>query len=392
MHKGIIRRVTGWARGRAIAAGMAGALATAGITGVVGIAAMAGILIANPASAQEAAASKGAADEPQFDIGMTLWTVYRYPLASFDASDEDRSSFDIDRLYISPEYTLDPRYSVKATLEASNDAGTLSFKMKRAYLVIDEPFSLKDHHAKIGQTDHVFVSHAEKAWGLRCVSKIPVDQYLGIGSTWTGVLFGGKTASGILSYDAQVANRLPYDKPAQEKYKSFHGRVTVTPAPSSPAWKGLKVMGFAMVNTDQAPAGDHMNLWYTVNPSYQRDGLAVSAELSARRDRTVVARESGDEVVTATARVLSAFAVVAPRAGTQVFARIDAFDPDTSLDEDERNLSTAQRVVWMAGVAHVLTKGVRAIVDLQGQSFDTPSGLESIDSSLTAAARVEVSI
>lgn len=368
------------------------------------------------------------------------WATYRYQLAmdvnsatlgrhltSVGAKDMNR--FDMDRVYLTGDYAFDDRYSWQTTLEMTNVDGDRKIYLKRAFLKVKNPFAIANTFAQMGQIAHVMTPSIEKTWGYRSVAKIGIDRFLSVSTTWNGLGFGFSGGGGLVDAELAIANENAYDKPNPTKYKTFQGRVTLTPLPTNEALKGLKIGIWGQMNSSAPPAADshtytisrlptkpdttitltaghqpsasdNQNLWFGVFPSFQAGKLTVACGFDRKRDKTPTHAWPASfpfpdlsgiptEVKTKTLQLLSGWVAydVTPR--IRSFARIEQWDPNTDVDND--GLTNIN-----AGLSHVMIKGVRSIVDVEYTKFQEPKdgngATVKLDPDVTLSARLEVTL
>jgi hypothetical protein len=335
------------------------------------------------------------------------WVTYRYQLSYADlakthyipvsVAGKDRNSFDIDRVYLTADYTFNDRYSWQTVVEMNNLAGASEIFLKRAYLKIRQPFGLGGTALNFGQIPHVFTPLAEDVWGYRIVARVPLDRYLGVSTTWVGAGCEGKVVGGVLDFNASVTNENAYNKLSSTKYKSLQAMFMLTPAPNGGGLKGLHVAFFAQANPKMPPgtqaaadASRNQNIWWGVLPHFRSERFTIGAEYDQKQNKTAGAS-------TVTSRYLGGYGWVDLSSAlpqTKLFARFDRYDPNTdSQFPDDGSIS------FMGGFSHSYTKGVRSLLDLEYTQFDKkatkvpplefPSGQ---DKDVTLSARMEISL
>jgi hypothetical protein len=344
-----------------------------------------------------------------FGVG---WVTYRYKLAEEPARTapfssvgvtgesfgKDSNSFDLDRVYVGAEYAFSDRYSWQTILEASNPGGKLDLFLKRAFLRIKAPFGLTGTAVRMGQIGHVFIGNVEDVWGYRIVSKVPVDRYLGISTTWAGLGVEGQVLHGYLDFDAAVANERAYNQPGpvvnnvatpnRDKYKSVMGRLTFTPMPSDDLLKGLKVSVFGQFGAKvpgtasiKPDASKNNTRWYGVFPYFKAARYAAGLEYTVKFDRSGTVDGSYRDVGSVYA---GGFAEADVTTRDRVFLRLDHYDPDHHVDDNAM-------LILMGGFSHSYMKGVRSLVDVEYDKYQEPANT-SFDPDVTVSGRLEVTL
>ena len=342
------------------------------------------------------------ADDPIYEAPGSL--LGAAPKASpHEAAGRDlksASSFDLDRVYVTGDYNYNPRYTWETVLEGSNQGGTLSLFVKKAFLLVKQPFDIKGSMIRAGQFGHPLVEQEVDAWGYRSVSRTAIDRYLGVSSVWAGVEGDIQFLHGALDADGMVANAKAYNAPddtlstVSSKYKNFMGKLTVTPLPDDPQLKGARLVLYAQYTGKDAPPASAKNHWTFTGPSaknnhtlwfggfpyWKTDRFTVGAEFLTRDDVTLAQAIKS--------RYIGGFGSVALTKTDRVFARIDLYDPNI-----DANVKNDSYTVVMLGGSHQLVKGVRTILDAEYDHFEAkaPDGSNS-KPDLTVTARAELSL
>jgi len=384
---------------------------------LVAAGALAGLAAAlSPVCAEEpAAVGKNA----KVQISGVGWITYRYLLADEPArvspaadmestgrDAQDMNRFDVDRVYVTADYKMDERFSWQTVIEGRNLGGTASSRnlfLKRALVRVAEPFGLENTWVHMGIIPHVMTPVHERAWGMRIVSEVPIDRYLGVSTTWLGLGFGG-TAGGMLDYEFALTNERPYNSDNVSKYKNLMARAVLSPFTGDETLKGLKLGLWAQGNSNlpeqpdtsgaipnlrPAPsAGDNLNLWYGAFPHFVGDRYVIGLSFDQKSDDYPVIVDGQLDTDTRTAQVISAFVEVDPTAKLRLFGRIDRSDPNTDIDDNGlMNVNV--------GAAYRYLKAVRSIVDVEYTTYDEPEtagGSVELDADVTLSARLEISL
>jgi hypothetical protein len=268
-------------------------------------------------------------------------------------------------------------------------------------------------------------------WGYRLVSENGLNRYLGVSSAYAGVGMDAKLADGIVDLDLGIANELGYNKGVavplsvmlpdpkatkdesnRSKYKTFMGRMILTPPGDSPILKSLHLALYAQTNgknpssqTLPKSASDNRNLWFEVFPYFKNDKLAIGFEFAqlSNKSTKLIPFSPGLEKLDVKSSYLGGVVTyqVLPKLGC--FARLDLYDPNTDNDGSWSEvpgsapiLQNLKTTTVMAGVSHSLATGVRSIVDVEYTKFENPknaSGVAlSLDSDVTISARMELKL
>jgi hypothetical protein len=380
------------------------------------------------------------------------WVVYRYLLAdetnasapkgflSKDGADrQDANSFDLDRVQVTGDYMFNDRITWRTILEGDNLGGAFRLYVKNGYLRVKDPWGLPNTSFKFGLYAHGMTGTIDDLWGYRLVSENSINRYLGVSSAYTGVGMDTKLAKGVVDLDLGIANELGYGvagadgKANRSKYKTFMGRVILTPPGEDPLLKSFHLALWGQRNgknpvsqadanyvaADLLPknASDNRNLWFEVFPYFKKDKLAAGFEYGLAWNgstRQLKAAKASTGGAGTTAAVIERMDVrsryvggvityqILPKLGC--FGRLDLYDPDIDSDaswagtvrapKELRNLMTTTVI---AGISHSYATGVRSIIDVEYSTFEKPknttSGAElSLDPDITISARMELKL
>jgi hypothetical protein len=309
-----------------------------------------------------------------------LWSRYSYILEDLSPADvaKDDNGFEIDRVYLGFSARLGEKYTGRAIVELQNSNSgqdeMLTF-LKKADVLIGEPFGLAGSEIRAGQTDGVVTGIQEKAWGYRVVQKVPTDLFLGVSTTYLGVGWLGTWADGVVETDLLVANRAGYNRDAASnadpKYKTLGARAYVRPIRSGGA-KGLGAGGYVQIAPRRSPSSDNQMLWFGGHAYFEGNRGDLPWTIGLQYDGRTTKVESAD----VTAAALSAIARVNVSGKIEIFARVDQVDfntdaEDVHLGEDEApsSATAAAQTLFIAGVSHAYTNSLRSILDVSVRSF-----------------------
>ena len=349
------------------------------------VAAIAGTIGVQSARADEAPAAVG--KNSKIELSGVGWAIYRYQVEDKSKSNELRSwnSFDVDRVYLTGAYAVDERYKWFTTLEASNKAGVLSLFLKKAYLQVKEPFHWSSSTLWFGQFDHQIVGPQEKVWGFRSISRVGLDEFLGVSSAQVGAGLSQSAAGGRFDWALTVGNERPYNRESTHKYKTGVARVTLTPAGSEQG-KRFHLMLGAQVNSDAPKAADNLNTLFSVFPYWQSERATAALEVDLANDKSSVVSQGEVKVSTKHSRLIGGFASVAVSPRIRLVGRVEQFDPNT----DKKNDAVLNVI---GGVARSYGKNVRGILDLNLRNYQVDDDAETeFDSDIIVTARAEVTL
>lgn len=373
----------------------------------------------------------------KIQLSGTGWFVYRYLLAdevnatapkgflSVTGKDrQDANSFDLDRVQVTGDYFFNDRISWRTVLEGDNLGGAYRLYIKNGFVRVKEPFGVDNAGLNFGLFTHAMTATIDDLWGYRLVSENSINRYMGVSSAFSGVSVDKKLADGAVNLDVAIANEYGYSKAASDgtanrsKYKSFMGRVVLTPPVEDPLLKSFHLGLWAQMNgknptatsdtnyvsADLLPksSSDNQNFWFEVFPHFKNDKLAVGFEYVMLTNKyTRLARAAGSKVESMELKSSYIGGVVTYQATPKIgaFARVDMYDPDTDNDATwsgneakpaPKNLAVTN---IMAGLSHSYAKGVRSILDVEYSMFEKPdhktAGEFTLDPDITVTARME---
>lgn len=353
-------------------------------------------LLATLPTATVAAQEK--AGERSVDVSGIIFGNFQYHVepGHDSAADEqvraglDRNQFAIERLYLTVRSTLNPRTSVRATAELFNDDGAYGLRVKYGYL----DYRFVDNEAttafvRAGLLQNIMVDHEERFWP-RYVANAPLARAGYFSSADLGVAVGASLPRDLGEVYAEVVDGRGYQGvgSADDRFKDFGARLTLTPFVGSPA---ARVLG-PLVVSPWYYRGDTASVFGPGSRRADAPGYLGPLDSGRRRDRyglfaawddprlqvgvSMARRRSEVEggantpaspatTTTRTGELLGAFAVVRPLA----FADSAGRSPLAILlryDRDDPNTDVAGHVRYVvAGVAYDLTPDVSVALDYQ---------------------------
>ncbi len=398
----------------------------------------------------------------KIQLSGTGWVVYRYLLAdeirasapkgflsSAGVDRQDANSFDLDRVQLTGDYFFNDRLTWRTVLEGDNLGGVARLYVKNAFFRVKDPCGLPNTSFKFGLYPHGMTATIDDLWGYRLVSENSLNRYFGVGSAYTGVGIDTKLAKGVVDLDLAIANELGYnkgltvpfslklddpkatkDESNRSKYKTFMGRVILTPPGEDPLLKSFHLTLFGQRNgknpvspsaadaatyvpANELPksAADNRNLWFEAFPYFKKGKLVAGLEygLGWSSSTKLAKRVVGNafpalELTDVRSSYLGGVATyqILPKLGC--FARLDLFDPDKDSDGSWTGTESAPKDIKglkttnvLAGVSHTVVAGVRGIIDVEYTKFENPKnkvgGAElTLDPDITISARMEVKL
>lgn len=398
-------------------------------------------MLAGPALAGDEEKPAVSGKNSKIQLSGTGWFVYRYLLAdevnatapkgflSVTGKDrQDANSFDLDRVHVTGDYAFNDRISWRTVLEGDNLGGAYRLYIKNGFVRVKEPFGLAGTGFNFGLFTHVMTATIDELWGYRLVSENSLNRYMGVSSAFSGVSMDTKLADGAVNLDITIANEYGYSKaasdgtPNRSKYKSFMGRVILTPPVEDPLLKSFHLALWGQMNgknptmpsdlanyvsADSLPksSSDNRNVWFEVFPYFKNEKLAVGFEyVMSTNKSTRLARAAGSKIESMELKSSYLGGVVTYQATPEVnaFARVDLYDPDTDSDaawsgnEAKPAVKNLAVTSILAGLSRTYAKGVRSVLDIEYSMFEKPThkdkGELELDPDITVTARMEVKL
>lgn len=288
-----------------------------------------------------------------------IWPYYVYVLAPEDA--DDYNKFDIGRVYFGVKGDLSENVGARVTYEIHRQSdGYINVYLKYGYLELKGFWT--GFKLRLGQAGLPWVPFEEKLWGYRYISKVMPDLAKKLTSTDMGLFAIYDLPNGYGTFECAGVNGTGYHKVEDNKFKDFHGRLTIIPVPASDVLKGLKISGFA----SHGYADEDVTRQRLIgNLFYAYDFLSVGGTFLAATDEsldtlgTIAETKSQGYSVYCTIN----FGKLMQKDNCGIFARYDNFDPDTDVDDN----SWTKIIV---GGYKELIKGTQFAIDFQQKSYD----------------------
>lgn len=302
----------------------------------------------------------------------------------------ERDQFAIERIYLTVRSTLTPRTSVRATAEVHNSSSGYALRAKYAYL----DYRFLDRKAttafvRAGLLQNIMVDHEESFWP-RYVGNAPLARADYFSSSDLGLAVGATLPHQWGDVYAEVVDGRGYQGvgSADDRFKDFGARVTLTPFAGSPAagvLRGLTISPWYYKGDTASVFGPNSKL--AAAPGYlgplsvgrQRDRyglfaawsdprLVLAVSMARRRSEIESGANTPASPVTTTTRtgeLLGAFAIVRPLAFVDSAAR-SPFAVVLRYDHDDANTAVAGYTRYIvAGVTYDLTRDIAVGLDYQ---------------------------
>ncbi len=266
---------------------------------------------------------------------------YFYNVANSDAGKEDFNGFQFRRIYFTFDSNLNPDFKVRFRLESETDKTTgvgISPYVKDAYLEWSN--LIRGHKLVFGLAAPPTFELSEAVWGYRSIEKMIIDLRKVRSSREMGVgLMGALDANGRLNHHLMIGNGSGYKGPESDKYKLIMYTFWVVPT------RGLNLQVYA----DYQRRAEQINdMLYKGFVGYDHARFSVGAE----GFQQVLDSQDGD----AKSLGVSLFGSAIPFPGKtfKVFGRLDKWDPNTDIDDDEVNLIIGGLDFIPAGNVHIM--------------------------------------
>ncbi|MBI5710866.1 MAG: hypothetical protein HZC42_11265 [Candidatus Eisenbacteria bacterium] len=293
-----------------------------------------------------------------------------YANYAWDLSDGalDKNGFDIQRMYLIAQENLAEKVAFRMTMgiyqntkEAIADTtGATKYgyykgwavRLKHAYVTFKEVFPRAD--VSFGMVDLPWVPFEEKIFQHRFVSTVFMDTEKKLTSTDLGVTLRGALPQSYGEYHVAVMNGETYAAPEVNKFKDYHARVTIVPAPGNATLKGLRLSAFGNFNDRNT---DQRNTRAVAYASYEHARFTIAG------GNWWVGDEAAPHAATVRSGGPSVYGLVKFTPKTWAMARWDQFDPNKDKVDDGWNRT-------IAGVGVQLADGVKLFLDVQAKRFE----------------------
>ena len=302
------------------------------------------------------------AQAPTVTVGGVAYAQYQYQLKD---SANHINNFDVTRAYINVigkfAYGIGTR--VTADIFRSTD-GSLSYRLKYAYATWTPEKSALTF--KLGQMHTPWLDWEEHLWDYRMQGQMAVERGGYMSSSDFGAGVDGNWGFDKVNMQLGVYNGENYNKAPGDQRKDLMGRVSVRLAGTDEGGRdgGLRLTGYGQVGK---PNGGGTRQRYIGMLSYRSKVVTLAAELASTKDSVIPAVTTPPTAATPekSGRVVSVFGVLRiPKSKFSIIGRVDATDPNTSVDNDRQT-----RVI--AGLSYTMSSNLRVMLDLDNVSYQT---------------------
>lgn len=292
-----------------------------------------------PAAGQQPA--QPAPQYPTISVGVLSYLQYSAELENRDGF----NAFDITRGYININGTLtrNIRFRLTPDLRRVTDgslAGSLTFRLKYGFIQFDNVLR-PGARLRFGLHQTPWLDFEEGINRYRMQGQMFSEREgLIPGSGDFGVGYFTPFPNNYGEIELGVYNGEGFTQPDINKYKSFQARVTVRPFPQHAIAKGFRLNGFYDLGSY---ASDQPRRHAIVMGSYEHDKVVATAQwlTATERPTPTLARDldrGGYSLFLEVRQSIKGWAGI---------ARLDRFDPDQNLADNERSRLIAGVAYWL---------------------------------------------
>jgi hypothetical protein len=306
-----------------------------------------------------ATAAPLAAQAPTVTVGGVGYAQYSYQLKD---TANHLNNFDITRAYINVIGKFAYGVGTRVTPDIyRNTDGSLGYRLKYAFVSWTPNEGKSPLTFKIGQIHTPWIDWEEHLWDYRMQGQMALERAGFMSSSDFGAGIDGMWGFDRFNFQVGVYNGENYNKAPGDQRKDLMGRASFRILSTDEGGRdgGLRLTGYAQYGK---PTGGGARQRYIGMFSYRSKVLTLAAEAAATKDSVtdpVSAERQG--------RVFSFFGVLrVPKTKFQVIGRLDAFDPNTDVDNDRTNR-------FIGGVAYQLSGNLRVLADIDHVDRTTPA-------------------
>ena len=305
------------------------------------------------------------AQAPTVTVGGVAYAQYAYQLKD---TANHLNNFDVTRAYLNVIGKFAYGIGTRVTPDIyRNTDGSLAYRLKYAYATWTPNDGKSPLTFKLGQIHTPWLDWEEHLWDYRMQGQMALERAGFMSSADFGAGIDGMFGFDRFNFQVGVYNGENYNKAPGDQRKDLMGRASLRILGSDEGGRdgGLRLTGYAQYGK---PTGGGARQRYIGMLSYRSKVLTLAAEGAATKDSVtnpVSAEKKG--------RMVSLFGVLrVPKTKLQLIARLDAFDPNTDVDNDRTNR-------FIAGVAYQLSGNLRVLADIDHVDRTTPA-LEALRS------------
>jgi hypothetical protein len=305
------------------------------------------------------------AQAPTVTVGGVAYAQYAYQLKD---TANHLNNFDVTRAYLNVIGKFAYGIGTRVTPDIYRNAdGSLAYRLKYAYATWTPNDGKSPLTFKLGQIHTPWLDWEEHLWDYRMQGQMALERAGFMSSADFGAGIDGMFGFDRFNFQVGVYNGENYNKAPGDQRKDLMGRASLRILGSDEGGRdgGLRLTGYAQYGK---PTGGGARQRYIGMLSYRSKVLTLAAEGATTKDSVtepVSAEKKG--------RMVSLFGVLrVPKTKLQLIARLDAFDPNTDVDNDRTNR-------FIAGVAYQLSGNLRVLADIDHVDRTTPA-LEALRS------------
>lgn len=194
--------------------------------------------------------SAQAASAPKLDVSGVMFGAFSYRT---NAGAQNTNKFDLERVYLNFRMPVADRVSIRVTPDiAAQTAGTgYIYRLKYAFVQVDRPANAAGYSGfvRAGALQTVTIEHHETFWP-RWMGTTPVERFGYFSSADVGVSGQINLPQKKGEIYAAITNGNGYANPESDRFKSYAGRLTLTPlmAGKHGVWTTLTISPWFDIN------------------------------------------------------------------------------------------------------------------------------------------------
>lgn len=290
---------------------------------------------------------------PQVTVSGVTYSQYLYQLKD---TANHVNNFNVTRAYVNVLGKFSGGVTTRVTTDVFTSGTSLAVRLKYAYVAYtpnNSPLT-----AKFGLIHTPWLDWEESLWDYRMQGSMALDRNGFLTSADFGAGVDGKAKDDRVNAQVTLVNGEGYGGGPGDQRKDVEARISVRVLNTNDNSKvgGLRVTGYAGLG--KPTSGGTRNRFIGM-ASYRSKEATIAAEYASMKD-TVTAPAQLEH----TGRMISLFGVYhVPKSKASVLARVDLFDPNTSVSGDHQT-----RII--AGVSYQLSPNLRLLADVDNLSYE----------------------
>lgn len=321
-------------------------------------AATAGVLACAVALAEPAAAQ---GTKPTVTVGGVGYAQYLYQLSNKPTGAPAPNAFEVTRAYVNIVGKFDNGISTRITSDLYRNAGSLSLRIKYAYVAWTPKNSQIGF--RFGQTQMAWLDWEEGLWGYRVQGPMALDRGGYLSSADLGLAVDGAWSGQLVNMQAGVYDGTGYHGGIGDGHKAMDARVSVRllQTDDNGSRGGLRLTGYGLYAGNDGGGKRYRAIGML---SYKSKTVLLAGEGAITADST-----TGTSTSLVKGRVLSAYGTYAiPNSMAGIIARVDYVDPNTAA------ASVNDRYTRLiGGVSYKIAPELMVLGDLEATSYQDPA-------------------